>query len=41
MDLKLCIGHRLTHPVRKKRFVLVKHSIEQIQNHLGGFKQFL
>jgi hypothetical protein len=26
MNLKLCIGHRLTHPVRKKSFGLVKPS---------------
>jgi hypothetical protein len=41
MDLIWCIRHRLIHPVRKKRFVLVKHSIQRIKNHWGGVKQFL
>jgi hypothetical protein len=27
MHLKWCIGYRLTHPVRKKSFVLVEHSV--------------
>jgi hypothetical protein len=30
MDLKWCIGHQLTHPVRKKSFGLVKPSKWQI-----------
>jgi hypothetical protein len=30
MNINWCIGHRLTHPVRKKSFGLVKPSKKQI-----------